>query len=79
MFTQKKTFNEQPASGKRLGYMAELDAWLDEAVYEPIVNAITAEDSKELMVAFSETKQLIKQKVLDSYHNGQQNPRTKES
>ena len=52
------------------GYMAELEAWLDEAVFEPIERAIANEDSKELHIAFSESKQLIKRKVLASYHNG---------
>jgi hypothetical protein len=52
------------------GYMAELDQWLDEAVFEPIERAIENEDSKELHIAFSEAKQHIKRKVLASYHNG---------
>jgi len=52
------------------GYMAELDQWLDEAVFEPIERAIEDEDSKELHIAFSDAKQLIKRKVLASYHNG---------
>ena len=52
------------------GYMAELDQWLDEAVFEPIERAIANEDSKELHVAFNESKQHIKRKVLASYHNG---------
>jgi len=52
------------------GYMAELEAWLDEAVFEPIERAIANEDSKELHLVFSESKQLIKRKVLASYHNG---------
>jgi hypothetical protein len=52
------------------GFMAELDQWLDEAVFEPIERAIASEDSKELHIAFSESKQHIKRKVLASYHNG---------
>ncbi len=57
-------------SGGGNGYMAELEAWLDEAVFEPIERAIANEDIKELHLAFSESKQLIKRKVLASYHNG---------
>ena len=58
------------SAGGSSGYMAELEAWLDEAVFEPIERAIANEDSKELHLAFSESKQLIKRKVLASYHNG---------
>lgn len=54
----------------RSGYMAELEAWLDEAIFEPIERAISDEDSKELHIAFSEAKQQIKRRVLQSYHNG---------
>ena len=52
------------------GYMAELDQWLDEAVFQPIEAAIADEDAKELHIAFAESKQQIKRKVLASYHNG---------
>jgi len=57
-------------NGSGSGYMAELEAWLDEAVFKPIERAIANEDSKELHLALSESKQLIKRKVLASYHNG---------
>ena len=52
------------------GFMAELEAWLDESIFEPIEGAIEDEDSKELHLAFSDAKQLLKRKVLASYHNG---------
>ncbi len=58
------------STGAQSGYMAELETWLDEAVFEPIERAIEDEDSKELHIAFSEAKQLLKRKVLASYHNG---------
>ena len=60
--------NKQASTGG--GYMAELDAWLDENVFEPIESAIVSEDTKELHIAFAESKQQIKRKVLASYHNG---------
>lgn len=60
----------KPESRSSAGYMAELEAWLDETVFEPIEQAIASEDSKELHIAFSEAKQHIKRKVLQSYHNG---------
>jgi hypothetical protein len=59
----------KPASTGR-GFMAELDQWLDENVFEPIERAIASEDTKELHIAFAESKQQIKRKVLASYHNG---------
>ncbi len=61
---------ETASTGAQTGYMAELEAWLDEAVFEPIERAIEDEDSKELHLAFAEAKQLLKRKVLASYHNG---------
>ncbi len=62
--------NGTRAASTGKGFMAELDEWLDEAVFEPIERAIEDEDSKELHLAFAEAKQLIKRKVLASYHNG---------
>ncbi len=62
--------NGTRAASTGKGFMAELDEWLDEAVFEPIERAIEDEGSKELHIAFSEAKQLIKRKVLASYHNG---------
>ena len=84
MFTKKTSRKDQtgslddifeaddtkPESRSSNGYMAELEAWLDEAVFEPIERAISDEDSKELHIAFNEAKQHIKRKVLQSYHNG---------
>ena len=54
------------------GYMAELDEWLDFTIFEPIQNAIAGGDAKTLHIAFIESKQLLKRKVLASYHNGLQ-------
>ncbi len=62
--------NVTRAASTGKGFMAELEEWLDEAVFEPIERAIEDEDSKELHIAFSDAKQLIKRKVLASYHNG---------
>lgn len=84
MFTKKTSRKDQAGSlddifeaddtnaksQRSTGYMAELEAWLDEAVFEPIERAISDEDTKELHIAFAEAKQHIKRKVLASYHNG---------
>ena len=60
----------RPHQERRNGYMAELEAWLDEAVFSPITDAVASEDSKELHLAFNEATAQIKRKVLASYHNG---------
>jgi hypothetical protein len=68
-FEEADTAPERSKSAST-GFMAELEAWLDEFVFEPIEAAISSEDTKELHIAFSEAKQHIKRKVLQSYHNG---------
>ena len=75
MFTRReKPETAQPretaSTGAQTGYMAELENWLDEVIFEPIENAIATGDTKELHLTFSECKQLLKRKVLASYHNG---------
>jgi hypothetical protein len=68
---QPETAHKETAStASHSGYMAELEQWLDETVFEPIERAIANEDSKELHLAFSESKTQLKKKVLASYHNG---------
>lgn len=72
MFTKGKpeTAQRTVKTGEGAGYMAELEKWLEEAIFEPIKEAINSGDAKELHIAFSEGKQLLKRKVLTSYHNG---------
>ncbi len=79
MFTPKRQQQHQPetapreaasSTGAQTGYMAELEEWLDLTIFEPIENAINSGDAKELHIAFAEGKQLLKRKVLASYHNG---------
>ena len=67
---QPETAPKQSATGANTGYMAELEAWLDSAIFEPITSAIATQDAKELHIAVTEAKQLLKRKVLASYHNG---------
>ncbi len=45
--------------------MQELDAWTDEAVIEPLVDGGGVETQLEV-------RRAIREKVLESYHNGQQ-------
>ncbi len=78
MFTPRRQQQHQPetapresaSTGAQTGYMAELEEWLDFTIFEPIERAISDGDAKELHIAFSESKQLLKRKVLASYHNG---------
>ncbi len=69
---QPETAPREAASstGAQTGYMAELEEWLDFTIFEPIENAIASGDTKVLHLAFAESKQLLKRKVLASYHNG---------
>jgi hypothetical protein len=73
MFTprrQPETAHKEASTGSSTGYMAELEEWLDFTIFEPIENAIASGDTKVLHLAFNESKQLLKRKVLASYHNG---------
>ena len=70
-----RSYGQQPAdtrvnAGERTGYMAELETWIEEAVFNPIREGIANQDAKAVLIAFSEGTGLIKRKVLASYHNG---------
>jgi len=49
---------------KQKSFMQELDAWTDQAVIKPLIDGGVA--------AQLEVRRAIRQKVLESYHNGQQ-------
>ncbi len=80
MFTPRRQQQRQPETAQPRetagtgaptgGYMAELEEWLDFTIFEPIENAVATGDTKELHLTFAECKQLLKRKVLASYHNG---------
>ena len=50
MFTREKpeTAQRTVKTGEGAGYMAELEKWLEEAIFEPIEEAINSGDAKEL-------------------------------
>lgn len=52
--------------------MQELDAWTDENVIAPLHQAIVDGDGKKCDAVCQAIKGGIRQRVLDSYHNGQQ-------
>jgi hypothetical protein len=65
-------------SEAKKSFMQELDEWTDENVIDPLHVAITDGDSDECDAVRENVKKAIRQKVLDSYHNGQKAPaRTK--
>ena len=73
MFKDRKpnqTATQRAKNATTGSYMAELDSWLEEAIFEPIQDAITSGDAKELHTLIVECKQLIKRRVIASYHNG---------
>jgi len=63
-------------SEAKKSFMQELDAWTDENVIDPLHAAITDGDSDECDAVREEIKKAIRQKVLESYHNGQKKPAT---
>ncbi len=68
-------------SEKKRGYMAELDSWADENVITPIWDLARSrkEDrpAEEGDQVLNDVRQAIRDKVLESYRNGQKaGPRT---
>ena len=51
---------------KSKSYMQELDVWLDQNVFEPLLN----EGDEAVMPV----RKALHEKVLESYHNGQRTP-----
>lgn len=50
---------------KAPSYMQELDAWAEENVIGPLVDP-----SEDRMATIARVKKAIREKVLESYHNG---------
>jgi len=58
-------------SEEKKSFMQELDLWIDANVVGPLMTADPNLDA-DWEDAAARVKQAIRQKVLDSYHNGQQ-------
>ena len=69
-------------SEQKQGYMAELDHWTEETILSPFAGALidthratddsaTAESEKHLDEVEAQVKQAVREKVLQSYRNGQ--------
>ena len=64
-----------PHQSKSNGFMAELDRWVEQNVIDPLGRALAEEESaEELGQSVSRIKREIRERVLDSYRNGQQAP-----
>lgn len=58
---------DQPKS-----YMQELDAWTERVVIDQLIHAYTYGPEEAIEEAKRLVKKAIREKVLESYHNGQQ-------
>ena len=56
---------------KKPSFMEELDKWTMATVIDPLMYALSEEDSDGWEEASDRIKKAIRQKVLDSYRNGQ--------
>jgi len=65
------SFARKPSSSN---FMAQLDKWTHETVIEPLHEAIMNGDSDECEQAQKLVKAAIREKVLESYRNGQKKP-----
>jgi hypothetical protein len=72
MLAKGTTMSEQKSN-----YMAELEHWIDQRVIQPLFSAWQAGEESEVHQGHNDirttpmVKEAIKNKVLESYHNGQ--------
>jgi hypothetical protein len=55
---------------KPKSFMEELDQWIDDEVFEKLYVIWGASQDGDMTATAESVKKAIKQKVLDSYHNG---------
>ena len=58
-------------SEARTNYMASLDEWREEQIIQPLADAYTHGPEEVIVRAGDLAKRAIREKVLESYHNGQ--------
>jgi hypothetical protein len=58
-------------SEQKESYMATLDAWSDKSVIEPLADAYIHGPEEVIITAQEYARKSIRQKVLESYRNGQ--------
>jgi hypothetical protein len=55
-------------------FMEELDAWAETEVIRPLIDSEGGDPNEDIEVTVARVKKAIREKVLESYHNGQQRP-----
>ena len=55
----------------KTGYMAELDSWSDKSIIEPLADAYLRGPEEVIISAQELAREAIREKVLESYRNGQ--------
>jgi len=58
-------------SEQTTNYMSELDHWTEETIIAPLADAYTHGPEEAVILAKKLTMRSIREKVLESYHNGQ--------
>jgi hypothetical protein len=56
---------------KPKSFMQELDSWTEATIIRPLHNAIVEGDDDDFTAAIEAVKKAIREKALESYHNGQ--------
>ena len=56
---------------KPKSFMQELDAWTEATIIRPLHNAIVEGDDAACTAAIGAVKKAIREKTLESHHNGQ--------
>ena len=52
-------------------FMQELDQWSSSTIIKPLLDAFNQEDGPDSIVVIEHVKKTIREKVLESYRNGQ--------
>lgn len=58
-------------SEEKTSYMASLDAWSDKSIIEPLADAYLQGPEEVIIDAQEYVRKAIREKVLESYRNGQ--------
>ena len=56
---------------KPMSYMQQLDQWSSSTIIKPLLDAFNQEDGPDSIVVIEQAKKTIREKVLESYRNGQ--------
>ena len=51
--------------------MQELDQWSSSTIIKPLLDAFNQEDGPDSIVVIEQVKKTIREKILESYRNGQ--------